>query len=176
MNGKTRSHSDVFSIILRGCLVAGTLDAIDAVVAFEIFGVNPVQVLQYVASGLQGKAAFAGNTPSGFANAALGALLHYFIAFVVAAVYYAAALRIPALVRKPVRYGLLYGASVYLFMNYLVLPFSVVAKSSFSWGLFLNGIIGHALLIGLPIALFTARPRRSEAAPPETEEHSIAAD
>ncbi|MBV8841738.1 MAG: hypothetical protein JO307_02905 [Bryobacterales bacterium] len=99
------NRSNAFRAIFRGGLVAGTLDAVDAVIAFGILGVSPIQVLQYVASGLQGRAAFAGNTLSGFANAALGAVLHYFIAFVAAAAYYAAALKIPALVRKPIACG-----------------------------------------------------------------------
>lgn len=162
MNSHT-VRTDTFNTILRGGLVAGTLDAADAVIAYGILGMNPVQVLQYVASGLLGSAAFAGNTGSGLANAGLGAVLHYSIAFVVAALYYSAFLKVPVLKRKPVLLGLIYGASVFLFMNYLVLPLSAVAKSPFSWGLFLNGIIGHALFVGLPIALLAVRPRRRAA-------------
>lgn len=119
----------VVSIILRGGLIAGTLDALDAVIAYGFLGMNPVQVLQYVASGLLGTAAFAGNTVIGFANAGLGAVLHYFIALVVAATYYTGSRKIPALNQKPVLFGLLYGTSVFLFMNYLVLPLSAVARS-----------------------------------------------
>jgi hypothetical protein len=89
-------------------------------------------------------------------------VLHYFIACVVAAVYFAATVKIPALNRRPIRNGLLFGAAVYLFMNYLVLPFSAVSKTPFSWGLFFNGIIGHALFIGVPIAVFAAAPRARE--------------
>jgi len=65
-------------------LLAGTLDAIDGMVAFGLKGMNPIQVLQYIASGLLGVDSFKG----GLATAGLGALLHYFIAFVVALVYY----------------------------------------------------------------------------------------
>lgn len=54
--------------------------------------------------------------------------------------------------------GLLYGAAVYFFMNYLGLPLSAVAASTFHVGLFLNGgVIGHALFVGLPISLFARR-------------------
>ena len=156
-------RQDAFKIILRGGLVAGTLDAVDAVIAYGILGMNPVQVLQYVASGLLGSASFAGSTLAGLANAGLGAVLHYFIALVVAAIYYAGSRKIAALSGKPVLFGLLYGASVFLFMNYLVLPLSAVAKSPLSWGLFLNGVIGHALFVGLPIALLAGRSRRRPA-------------
>jgi len=38
-----------------------------------------------------------------------------------------------------------------------VLPLSAVAASTFHLGLFLNGVIGHALFVGLPISLFARR-------------------
>ena len=151
---------DAFNTIILGGLVAGVLDAVDAVIAYGILGQNPVQVLQYVASGLLGSSAYAGFTGLGFANAGLGAALHFFIALVVAAVYYAGALKVPMLKSRPVTSGLIFGAAVFLFMTFLVLPNSNVTKNPFSLGLFLNGIIGHALFVGLPIALFAVRPRR----------------
>lgn len=154
---------DAFNTIILGGLVAGVLDAVDAVIAYGILGQNPVQVLQYVASGILGSGAYAGFTPVGIANAGLGAGLHFFIALVVASVYYAGALKVPILGRWPVASGLLFGASVFLFMTYLILPNSNVTKSPFSLGLFLNGIIGHALFVGLPIALYAARPRHQSA-------------
>lgn len=139
--------------ILWGGLVAGILDAVDGVIAFGTQGLNPVQVLQYIASGALGQAAFRG----GLATAALGALFHFIIAWVAAGVFVFAARRVPILKTRAVPFGLLYGAAVYFFMNYLVLPLSAVAPSSFHIGLFLNGVIGHALLVGLPIALYARR-------------------
>jgi len=50
--------------------------------------------------------------------------------------------------------GLIYGAAVYFFMNYLVLPLSAVATATCQLGLFLNGVIRHAVFVGLPIAHF----------------------
>jgi len=97
---------------------------------------SPIQVLQYIASGALGSDAFKG----GLATAALGAALHFFIAFVVAAVYYAASRKLAALCRDPTIWGLAFGAAVYLFMNFLVLPLSAVPKSPFSLPLFLNGV------------------------------------
>jgi len=46
---------------------------------------------------------------------------------------------------------------VFFFMNYGVLPLSAVASAPFSLGMFLNGVFGHALLVGLPIALYARR-------------------
>ena len=93
----------------------------------------------------------------GLATAALGAALHFFIAFVVAAVYYAANRKLAALYRDPTIWGPAFGAAVYLFMNFLVLPLSAVPKSPFSLPLFLNGVFGHAIFVGLPIAWFARR-------------------
>lgn len=139
--------------ILWGGLVAGTLDAIDGVIAFGTQGLNPIQVLQYIASGALGQSAFQG----GLATAGLGAFFHYLIAFVAASVFVSLTRWIPLLKTRAVLFGLLYGASVYFFMNYLVLPLSAVAPSPFKVGLFLNGVIGHSLFVGLPIALCARR-------------------
>jgi len=134
-------------------VVAGILDAIDGVIAFGTQGLNPIQVLQYIASGALGKSAFHG----GLATASLGAGFHFSIAWVAAAVFVLASRRLEILKTHAVAAGLLYGGAVYFFMNYLVLPLSAVAPSAFHLGLFLNGVIGHALFVGLPISLFTRR-------------------
>jgi hypothetical protein len=94
---RTAKIPDAFNTIILGGLVAGVLDAVNAVIAYGILGMNPVQVLQYVASGILGNSAYAGLTATGFANAGLGAALHFFIALVVATVYYAGALKLPVL-------------------------------------------------------------------------------
>ena len=139
--------------IFWGGLAAGILDAVDGVIAFGTQGLNPIQVLQYIASGALGKSAFQG----GLATAALGAVFHFAIAWVAAAVFVLATRRLEILKTHAVPAGLLYGAAVYFFMNYLVLPLSAVAASTFHPGLFLNGVIGHALFVGLPISLFARR-------------------
>jgi hypothetical protein len=139
--------------ILLGGLVAGTLDAVDGVIAFGTQGLSPIQVLQYIASGALGRSAFQG----GLVTAALGAAFHFSIAWVAAAVFVLASRQLQVLKTHAVPAGMLYGAAVYVFMNYLVLPLSAVAVGTFQLGLFLNGVIGHALFVGLPISLFARR-------------------
>ena len=139
--------------IFWGGLVAGILDAVDGVIAFGTQGLNPIQVLQYIASGALGQSAFQG----GLATAALGAAFHFSIAWAAAGVFVLATRRLEILKTHAVPAGLLYGAAVYFFMNYLVLPLSAVAASTFHLGLFLNGVIGHALFVGLPISFFARR-------------------
>jgi hypothetical protein len=147
------SGQNAINAILWGGLIAGALDATDGVVAYGFQGLNPVQVLQYIASGVLGPASFKG----GLATAGLGTLLHFFIAFVAAAVYVLASRLIPALNARPGLFGPLFGVAVFFFMNYGVLPLSAIASAPFSLGMFLNGVFGHALFVGLPIALFARR-------------------
>jgi uncharacterized membrane protein YagU involved in acid resistance len=139
--------------IFWGGLVAGTLDAVDSVIAYGTQGLNPIQVLQYIGSGALGKSAFQG----GLATAGLGAAFHFIIAWGAAAVFVFASRRLQVLKTHAVSAGLLYGAAVYFFMTYLVLPLSAVATSTFNLGLFLNGVLGEALFVGLPISLFARR-------------------
>jgi hypothetical protein len=86
----------------------------------------------------------------GLATAALGALLHFFIATVATAVYYAASRKLKLLVQQPILCGLVYGVAVYGFMNSIVVPLSAFPyKISYS----VTGLIIHMLCVGLPIAL-----------------------
>jgi hypothetical protein len=135
--------------LLFGGVAVGVLDLLDALLFFGARGVPPVAILQSIASGLLGRAAFRG----GAATAALGVLLHFFIAFVVVTVYYAVSRRLPALRRYPVVYGLLYGLAVYAVMNAVVLPLSAAAHGMPTMPVLINGLLIHMLGVGLPSAL-----------------------
>ena len=148
-----RTALNTLNALFWGGVIAGVLDATDGVVAYGFQGLNPIQVLQYIASGAVGPSSFRG----GLATAGLGVLLHFLIAFVVAAVYVLASRLLPALKAGPWLFGPLYGAAVFFFMSYVVLPLSAAAPAPFSLGMFLNGVIGHAVFVGLPIALSAGR-------------------
>lgn len=140
--------------ILLGGAVAGVLDITYAIVANGLRGRGPVWVLQTVASGLLGQAAFDG----GLATGALGLVLHFFIATSAAAVYYAASRKLAALVDRAWIWGPAYGVAVYLFMNFVVIPLSAFPFTLKHPPLALAiGIAGHMLLVGLPIALAARR-------------------
>jgi len=145
-----------FNTILYGGLVVGLLDGLYAVVFNGLKGVSPVRVFQFVASGLLGRASFSGGTKT----ALVGVLLHFVVAFIVAAVYYAVSLGLPMLIRRAILCGLLYGAMVYCVMNYLVLPLSAAPRLSFTFTEFVIGVIGHALIVGLPVALIARQSAR----------------
>jgi uncharacterized membrane protein YagU involved in acid resistance len=142
-------HRRFGKAVLWGGLISGLLDATDGVIAFAFKGVNPIQVLQYIASGAIGKAAFNG----GLLTALVGLVFHFFIAFVLAFMYSFVAERFPKIQQQPIPFGLAFGASVNLAMTYVILPLTAVGPSAFEWPYFLNGLIGHALFVGVPIAL-----------------------
>lgn len=159
MTGRPRAAD----VILAGGLVAGTLDIVNAIVFWRLYnGTGPAVILQSVASGLLGKAAFAG----GAASAALGFLLHLLIMFAMAAVYWLACRRWPALLRHPVAAGIAYGLGTWAVMNHAVVPLSRAAATPFIPAWFADGLLAHVLLVGLPFA-FTARwsARRAKSYP-----------
>lgn len=140
--------------IVLGGLVAGLLDALDAVVAFKlVLGLGPIPIYQFVASGALGPSAFTG----GAASALLGVGFHFAIALGAAAVFTLASARWPALLARPAVTGAGFGVAVYLVMNHVVIPLSRIPPSPFSLPLFVNGVIGHAILVGLPIAYAARR-------------------
>jgi hypothetical protein len=146
-------------VVLLGGLTVGVLDIADAFVFFGLRGVPPILILQSIASGLLGKEAFSGGLPA----AALGMLLHFFIALAIVTTYYLASRRLPVLVRQPVACGLVYGLLVYAFMNLVVLPLSAAGSGGFpAPPVLANGLLIHALGVGLPSALFARAARRFE--------------
>lgn len=147
------TNASAAQAVLAGGLTAGALDLLDAFAFFIPRGATAVRILQSIASGLLGPDAFNG----GGATAALGTLLHFFIACSAAAVYYVASRRFPVLVRRWVPCGLAFGVCVFFCMRQIVLPLSLARHAGFAWPMFLNGIAIHALGIGLPIAYFASR-------------------
>ena len=136
--------------ILYATLVVGVLDAADGVVFRGLHGQNPIQVLQYIASSLLGARSFSG----GVATAGLGLVLHFAISLVVAAIYMLASRRVAVLRTQWVLLGLLFGAAVWVVMNLVVLPLTAVAPGPIPTAALINGIIGHALFVGLPSSFF----------------------
>jgi hypothetical protein len=143
-----------FQPIFWGGLIAGTLDITAAcVTAWLRRGVTPIAVLHHVASGLLGPASFTG----GAKTAALGLALHFLIATTATIVFYFASRKLLFLIERPVPFGLLYGVAVFAFMNFVVVPLSLVRPQTPT----ASGIIINLLIImfcvGLPIALIMRR-------------------
>ena len=134
-------------------------DATDGIVYFgATAGLNPIGVLQYIASGLLGNAAFANAfATTGLVNAAIGLAIHVFLSYGFTAVLFAALSASNALRRAWIPTGLVWGALVNLFMTFVALPHSNVAHASLTAVAFFHGIIGHALFVGLLPAFIIAR-------------------
>ena len=140
--------------IVAGGLAAALLDAADALVAYKLaYGMSPLVIYQFVASGLLGKAAYSG----GASAALLGLAVHFFVAFTAATVFVLASERFPTLRRGAVGWGLAYGLVVFAVMSFVVTPLSRIGASVPSLPVLVNGVLAHALLVGLPIALAARR-------------------
>lgn len=144
--------------LVLGGLTVGLLDGLDAIVFFGLRGVSAIQIMQSIASGLLGRAAYQG----GIATAALGTMLHFGIALVVVLVYYVASRSLPALIRQPLVFGPLYGLLVYSVMNFVVLPLSAAVTGPKTLPIVINGLLIHALGVGLPSALFARLATRAK--------------
>ena len=153
INTPMRHNPAVFAILAGGS-IAGELDITYAIVFSGFRGVPAIRVLQSVASGLLGSAAY----ESGPATAALGLFLHFFIAFSAAAIFYIASRRFHLLTRQAVISGVIYGAAVYAVMNLIVLPLSAYPRRvTFPPLVLATGLLVHMFFIGLPIALAVRR-------------------
>jgi hypothetical protein len=139
---------------LIGGGVGGLLDAVYATVLWGfIIGDNPAGVWQSVAAGLLGKASYDG----GSGTVLLGLVLHFFIAFVMALIYVRASRRLPVLIERPVLMGVLYGAALYVVMNFVVVPLSAIGFHAPSLKGAIRALIPHVLFVGPAIALAAAK-------------------
>ena len=155
----TRRGAALFGILVGG-LIAGGFDITYAIVFSSLRGVPAIRVLQSVASGLLGRAAYDG----GGTTAALGLLLHFSIALTWAALFALAARRLAFASERPVAAGLLYGVVIYAVMYYVVIPLSrVPRRANFDPLLLAMNLLVHTCFIGLPIAMAAKRARRVEA-------------
>jgi hypothetical protein len=140
-------RSALLAIVVGGG-IAGALDLTQACLLFGW------KIPLAIAGGLLGRQAFQG----GAGTYALGVLLHFFIAFSVAAIYYGASRRLPFLKEYPFVCGLFYGVAVQEVMNLVVLPLSALhARGPFKLESLILGLLVHMVVIGLPIAYSVRR-------------------
>ncbi|HET7793810.1 MAG TPA: hypothetical protein VFL64_10550 [Rhizobacter sp.] len=138
-----------FIAVLLGGSLAGLLDIIFAISFAAYNGATPVRLLQTVASGLLGSAAFGGGIPV----AALGLALHFGMSLLWAGVFLAAAKLVHALALHPIASGIAFGVVVFLVMRLVVLPLSAFPYPvSFKPLATTLDLLSHMLLFGMPIA------------------------
>jgi len=131
-------------------------------IAFAAYNrATPVRLLQTIASGLLGSAAFGGGVPV----AALGLTLHFGMSFLWAGVFVVAAGLVPALAFHPLMSGIAFGAIVFFVMRLVVLPLSAYPfPVTFRPLATTLDLLSHALLFGAPIAWATQRALLSASA------------
>ena len=148
---KTRTLLTIFWI----GLVAGTLDIADALIFNAFRGFTPRMVFRFIASGLIGMKA-AQSWPG---SVALGIAIHFFIALFWTLIFYLLSRKLDFLTRRPVLGGLVYGAIVYLVMNYVALPLSRIPPrpAAVTIPALVNAVLAILLFIGLTISLLVRR-------------------
>ena len=149
--------------LLLGALTVGVLDIFDAFVFFGFRGVPPLRILQAIASGVMGREAA---VAAGLGSAALGLVLHFFIAFVIVLVFYLVSRKVPLLTKYPLVTGALYGIAVYFTMTLVVVPSSAIqaVRALPSLPVLVNGLLIHMLGVGIPSALFARAATTAEPA------------
>ena len=149
------NNSRFFKALALCLLIAGTLDIADALIFYGLRGVPPAGLLRFIAGCLVGVSALHG----GWAMAALGLAIHYTITLFWSALFLLAASRLPFLTRHAIASGLLYGALIYVLMNFVVLPLTRLPPRShhLAPAVLINGVLALLLFMGLPIALIAQR-------------------
>ena len=139
---------------LLGGGVGGLLDIIYAIVLWGvILGGSPTGILQSIASGLLGKAAYEGGT----GTALLGLALHFLIAFLMALAYVLASRKLTVLTARPILMGVIYGFVLFLVMNFVVVPLSAIGPRPMTLIGGLRALFPHVAFVGPAIAWFAAK-------------------
>jgi hypothetical protein len=154
--------------LLLTTLVAGTLDIIAAHVhTIIVTGNFPSKMFYYIAAGAIG---IKNSLDKGPAFIALGVFIHYLISFLFTLFFF---LVYPVIVKaSPNKYinGILYAILVWLTMNFIVLPLTLLPSAPFVFTL--NKAIGLLVLMvvfGLPISLMADKYYKKAGGTPEPE-------
>ncbi len=138
--------------IAFGTAVAGTLDIVFAMILTIAFGNEIGKMLRFVGSGPFPQAVDMGATGS-----LLGLLTHFALMAIMTVVYVLLARRTPAIVQHPIQWGIIYGLATYVVMNWLVVPLRFDAPLPPKPLSIATQLFAHVALVGIPIALITAR-------------------
>jgi len=140
--------------ILKAGFIAGVLDLSAAMVTYMIIstGKNPVNILNYIASGVFGKeTAYSG----GWSMAVLGLIFHFIIAMIWAILFYVLYPYFNKMVKNKWLAGILYGILVWIIMNRVVVPLSNTPKNPFKLSSAIIAVLTLIIFLGIPISLVT---------------------
>src|SRR5690242_8157521 len=148
--------------ILRTAFTIFLLDGLyPMAVNFNRLGWNaPRRVMQSVAAGVLGKASFDGGVPT----ALLGTAFHFIIATIWTSIFAFVVLRLP-IAQRMIRTtqgtaiaGSIYGAFIWLWMNYVVIALSRAAVAPANRWPFWSQLIWHMVGVG-PVIVFMLTSR-----------------
>ena len=145
--------------ILIGTLIAGTLDILAAVGLTLFYAGDPMRMLRGVAAG-----PFPAATEWGTGGSLLGLAVHFTLMAIMVTIFVLAAAKLRQLWQNPILWGFLYGLATYVVMNLLVVPLRWPERFPPSTRAIVTQLFCHIVLVGIPIALVTARHFRSRSA------------
>jgi hypothetical protein len=135
--------------VFAGGAAAAFLDGLAATVDFRMRGISFARLWQGVASGALGPSSF----QRGKASVFLGLAFHGLIAMTAALVFNVAAIYAPVLLAHYVASGALFGISVYIVMNLVVIPLSAMPPRPFVLAITIRQLLIHIFFVGLPISI-----------------------
>jgi uncharacterized membrane protein YagU involved in acid resistance len=143
----------LFKTVLLTGLLAGTLDALAAIINFYVAtGKNPTIIFIYIASGVVGKQAYS----YGQSIAFLGLLFHYCFAIIFSAFYFLMYPKLKFLHWNKINSAILYGIFVWIVMNLAVVPLTITHTLTFH---IMKALLAVAILIiciGIPISFIAS--------------------
>jgi hypothetical protein len=144
----------LLTILWSGFLVGG-LDIIAAFInTWFPYHVGPTVVLRFIASGLLGRAAFGG----GNEMAVYGLIIHFLIAYTFTTFYFAFYRRAKFMSKSNwLLNGVIYGILIWLVMNLVVVPNTLIPKGHFKVSQVAIGMGILIVMIGLPLSYITKR-------------------
>jgi hypothetical protein len=144
-------YSGPWKTIISAALLAGTLDALGAIIVYQA---NPARMFKFIASGAFGAgAAFSG----GASMIVWGISFHYLITFFWTILFFVTYPAIPVLSKHRLVAAVAYGILVWIMMNKVVIPLSAITPGPSDLR---SALVGTAILIvavGLPLAILTHR-------------------
>lgn len=147
---------DAAAVLLVGT-AAAVVEMVPILPIQAALGVPPARVLQAIASGLLGRAAFSG----GAGTVVLGAALHWLICVLATLLFHVVAERWRVPDARPWLAGCALGVGAYAVMRYLVLPLSAVAyRPASEPRMVATSLAVHVLGFGLPVAFLDRALRR----------------
>jgi hypothetical protein len=144
----------VTAIVAGGVVGAAAIDLYLVMVESWIMHLaTPLQVSQWDASNLLGRAAFFG----GIRTASIGYAMHQTVSLCWAALFTFLALRVAGIRRYPSASGLIFGVCVMFAMRWFVVPLGHAMMAPLDPRSFAILIVAHALFFGLPVAVAVTR-------------------